>query len=407
LLAAVFLGFANNGILQPILPLLILDQGGDATVVGAVLLAFTLPSIVLRPFVGYLVDAKPMVLTFGLGGVGLTVAGFLYLIPSLPGIFVARAVHGAAWAAFNTAGNAVLAQLAPPPRRAEASGMYNLMSNLAQLLAPASGLLLLQAYGFSGPFVAAGCIGAVAMVLVISGPVRGRDGTRTAAAASGFWSRLVDRQTLLPMSITLVWIAAQTLYVVYPPIFAAQYGIPISDLTLYYPVYGAALIIARLAARRATDRLPRVHVLAFGITLGIVSLGLAALADSMLGLLLGACLFGIGSSATTSVATAIAIDQAAPHRRGAVMATFSLAYPLGLGLGGAVWGVMIDNWGFPSPFVAALVCLGVVLGLVARGHRIAPSLNESATTANDTDPGDVTTRDGSEEPTSAQPGTHQ
>jgi MFS family permease len=364
LLAAVFLGFSNNGILQPVLPLFILDQGGDATLVGALLLTFTLPSIILRPFIGYFIDTRATALTFKLGAIGLGIAGFLYLLPGLPGVFLARASHGAAWAAFNTAGNAALAELAPPLRRAEASGMYNLMSNLAQLLAPASGLILLAAYGFTGPFVAAGLIGCVAGIIVTAGAIGRHVDPPSGSSRSGFWSGLFDRGALLPMFVGLVWVAAQTLFVVYPPVFAAELGLPISDLTIYYPVFGGALIAARLIARRATDRFPRFHVLAVGIGVGIVALGVATAANTIAGLLLAACLFAVGSSATSTIATAIAIDRADPSRRGAAMATFSLGYPLGLGLGGAVWGLMIDGFGYPAPFLGALLALVVVLVIV-------------------------------------------
>lgn len=364
LLATVFLGFSNNGIVQPILPIYVLDQGGDAALVGALLLAFTVPSIVIRPFIGHLIDTRGTHSTFRLGAVGLGAAGFLFLGPGLPGVFLARSLHGAAWAAFNTAGNSALAELAPLSRRAEASGMYNLMSNLAQMLAPACGLILLAGFGFAGPFVASASIGCIAAILLTIGPFEHETQASPRRSDSGFLRGLVDRAAVLPMSVGFVWVSVQTLFVVFPPVFAAERGIPVSELTLYYPVMGGVLIAARLFARRITDRLPRLHVLVFGLAMGIIAMGVATTARSVADLLLAACLFAIGSSATPTIATAIAIDRADPQRLGAAMATFSLGYPLGLGLGGAVWGLTIEALDYPAPFLGAILVLGTLLVLV-------------------------------------------
>lgn len=368
LLVVVFLGFANNALVQPILPILILERGGDATLVGIVIFVFAVPSLVLRPFIGHLVDRWSRTRTFILGTTGLGVAGFLYLIPGLGPIFVTRAFHGAAWAAFNTGGNSTLAELAPPSRRGEAAGMYNLMPSIAHMVGPTTGLVLLGAYGFAGPFALAGVIGIVATVLLLVGPFPRRQVVAPAAAV-GFWRGLIERRALLPMFIEFLWITGQTLFVVFPPVFAAERGIPVTELTLYYLVMGAVLIIARLVLRQLIDRYPRHLVLGAGIAAGIVALGLAIGAETVPGLLLAACIYSVGSSATSPIATAIAIDRADPKRRGAAMATYSLGWQLGFGLGGATWGVMIDAFGYPAPYIGALVSLVALLVLVAFKRR--------------------------------------
>lgn len=133
LLLVVFLGFASFSLVQPILPVLILEQGGDASTVGLVMLVFAVPSMLLRPFIGSLVDHWSRARTFMLGTTGLGLAGFLYLMPGLGPIFATRVLHGASWAAFNTAGSSTLAEIAPVLRRAEAAGIYTLVPNLAQM----------------------------------------------------------------------------------------------------------------------------------------------------------------------------------------------------------------------------------------------------------------------------------
>ncbi|MGH2379898.1 MAG: MFS transporter [Candidatus Limnocylindria bacterium] len=364
LLLVVFLGFASFSLVQPILPVLILEQGGDASTVGLVMLVFAVPSMLLRPFIGSLVDHWSRARTFMLGTTGLGLAGFLYLMPGLGPIFATRVLHGASWAAFNTAGSSTLAEIAPVLRRAEAAGIYTLVPNLAQMIGPAAALLLLGAYGFAGPFVAAGALGIAGTLVLLSGALPERqEGVRT--HTGGFWRGLIERNALLPMTIEFLWISGQTLFVTYPPVFADEQAIPLEQLAIYYPVMGGVLIITRLIVRRHLDRYPRHLVLSTGISIGIVALGVAAIASDLPGLLLAACIFAIGSCATSPLATAIAIDRADPARRGAAMATYSLGYQLGFGIGGAAWGVMIAAYGYPAPYLGASVGLVALLVLIA------------------------------------------
>jgi MFS family permease len=375
LLLVVFLGFASFSLIQPVLPVLVLEYGGDASTVGLVMLIFAVPSLLLRPFIGTLVDRWSRLATLALGTTGLGLAGLMYLLPGLGAIAATRMVHGASWAAFNTAASSTLAEVAPASRRAEAAGIYTLMTNLAQMIGPTTALLLFGAYGFGGPFIAAGALGFLGMLVAVSGTLPDRD-RGTPSPTGGIVRGLIERTSLLPMTIEFLWISGQTLFVAYPPVFAEEKGIPLADLAIYYPVMGGVLILTRLIVGRHLDRYPRHLVLSVGISIGIVGLLVAATAEDLPRLLLAACIFAIGSGATSPLATAIAIDRADPARRGAAMATYGLGYQLGFGIGGAVWGVMIAAYGYPAPYLgaaAALVALLVFLAMRKEGLTRRPA----------------------------------
>jgi len=153
-LLVTFLVFAQNFIIQPVIPLLILDHGGDAALVGIVFAVFSIPSVVLRPWIGRLADrfgARRVLLA---GTLGLGAAGPAYLSGSLPAIVVNRVLHGTAWAAVNTGGPSLMARLAPPTRRGEAAGMFDLMPGVAQL--PRVSAQVDRARGIAGDEVALG-----------------------------------------------------------------------------------------------------------------------------------------------------------------------------------------------------------------------------------------------------------
>lgn len=365
LLSVTFLGFLHNMLLQPVLPLLVLARGGDATLVGLIVAAFSFPSVLLRPVFGRLVDEWNHRRVYLLGTLGLGLSSIAYLVPSLALVFLVRLVHGVSWAAFNTGGHTALARLAPPERRGEASGVFNLMPGLAQFLGPGLGIAILTASSFDVPFVVAGVVALGGTAIVVLGrlPLPSAPDHRSAPSGRGLGA-ILERGAVLPMVLELLFTTSSTLFVVFPPVFAAQAGIPIADLALYYPIYGGTLVGSRFLLRRAMDRGERGRIVAFGALVAIVALTVAAAVPTLLGLTVAGALYAVAAAFTTPTLMAAAIDRSDPRRIGAAMATYSLGFQLALGVGAAIWGVVIDGIGYPAPYVLAAVFQVVVIGTV-------------------------------------------
>jgi hypothetical protein len=54
---------------------------------------------------------------------------------------------------------------------------------------------------------------------------------------------------------------------------------------------------------------------------------------------------------------------------GAAMATYSLGFQLGLGLGATAWGVVISVAGYPAPFLGAIAVQALLIIAVTRGMQ--------------------------------------
>src|SRR5688500_3107663 len=113
---AMFLGYANQWVLTPVIPLYVQDLGGSAFVAGLVLLAFAIPSFTVRPFVGQLADRWGAVGVLALGLLTLGAGALISLVPLIAMLFAGNFVRGLGWAAFNTGGYTVLATAAPAAR---------------------------------------------------------------------------------------------------------------------------------------------------------------------------------------------------------------------------------------------------------------------------------------------------
>ncbi len=143
------LGFGSFAVIQTTLPLYAVHLGASATGVGVLVAAFSIPSVALRPMIGGLVDGWSRRGVHLAGTAILGLAGFLYLVPNLVILLAVRAVHGAGWAAYNTAGGTAVAALAPAKRLGEASGIYNLMPGVANMLMPAISLVMVASHRFA------------------------------------------------------------------------------------------------------------------------------------------------------------------------------------------------------------------------------------------------------------------
>jgi hypothetical protein len=56
LCTVVFLGFSSFAVIGPVLPILVLELGGNAALVGLIVAIYRVPSVLVRPFLGRLVD---------------------------------------------------------------------------------------------------------------------------------------------------------------------------------------------------------------------------------------------------------------------------------------------------------------------------------------------------------------
>ena len=142
-----FLGYANQWLLMPAIPLYVDSLGGSAFVAGLALLAFSVPSFTVRPFVGSVADRWSAAGVLAIGLALLTVGSLALLVPFLAMVFIAGVVRGLGWAGLNIGGYVTLATRGAAERRGEAAGYYTSATASASILFPALALWLIDGRG--------------------------------------------------------------------------------------------------------------------------------------------------------------------------------------------------------------------------------------------------------------------
>jgi MFS family permease len=331
--------FLSHHVTRPILPLYLLSFGASATMIGAVMAAFTASSTLSRVPVGLFIDRagrKP----FLLGGIALFLLGNLgYLwASSILAILPCRLLHGIGWSGCTTAVATLSADVVPQRRRGELMGYSAMASSLAAAVGPVIGFALFYRYDYVGVFLGAGALLALSFALGL--PVAECASARADNARAGWRDIIVVKETLGAALAVAFLSFGHGGILTFLPIHALQIGM--DNPGIWFAVYAAALLASRPVAGPISDRVSRRAVIVPGLVLNIAGIGLLALASTPAMLLTAAAVAGLGTGAAQPALSTVAVDRASEERRGQSLAQFQLFYDLGIGIGSLCLGALLD-----------------------------------------------------------------
>lgn len=378
----VLLSYAHNALLTPAIPLYGRALGMSSFEVGILLGTFSLLSFTVRPFIGRWADEWSVLGVLALGTLLLGLSGLVMLVPLLWVLFLANALRGIGWAGLNTGSNTVLAHIAPPGRRGEASGYFTLFQTTANTLSPPLALWLLgtQQEGFGAVFMAAGLCGLIATAMACSiekdagGANRRR--SRQEDLGSGGPAALYDRGVLLPSLLLLCVTFIQPAAIAFLPLYALELGIDLASVSWYYLGHGATALVFRALLGRMSDRAGRGVSIAAGYLFVILGLLVLLAASGVWMLVAGGITLAIGQALAQPTTLALAIDRSNPLRRGRAMASYTMTYQIGMGFGAVVWGAVIQIAGYSGMYAGAIVVVTaglVILGINWQALRRTPA----------------------------------
>lgn len=358
----VFLAYAYMAMLTPTIPLYVKDLGGSTFVAGLVLLSFSVPSFLLRPLVGYWADAWSVFGVLIAGTLLLTIGGLLQLPEVLALLFFASIIRGVGWAGLNTGGFSLLAHLAPPARRGQASSYYNMFIAAPSTAFPALALLLIDTphAGFSAAIFVSALFAMAATGVAITLWRRRESMIEQPPVDRGQpleLTKLLERSTLLATVLLLCVTLTIPAVISFVPLYAKEVGI--GGVGWFYVASGLGIIGIQLIVGPLTDRFGRGRSLLVSYACVAIALVIIVLARNLLVLVIAGVVYSAGQGLTSASTTAIAMDRATVQRRGAAMATYSLAFQLGMGIGSVIAGGLIDTAGYETMYLFSIGIIGV------------------------------------------------
>lgn len=343
-------------LLNATLPLHLVALGGSKTEVGLLFSTTGIVSMLLRPAVGGWIDRygfRPVMLP----SVGFLVATLLLLrLAGTPtGLIVLVGGIGLGHSVVSTGAGVLAAQASPPARRGEALGIYYVTTSLAFSLGPPIGLALYAGGGLGRCVLVAIAIGIGIGALVVAAPV--------AAPAAGAPSRVqwVSRRAL-PAAATLVAtnVGYSSIYA-FLPLYAIAAG-GAGDLTWFYALFSACIILGRLALARVSDRVGRALVIVPAIAASGAAYALLSLPPRPATLAAAAVLHGAGVAMLYPTLLAQLVDRTPERERGSAIGTLSGSFDLGNVIGSLLVGVTVERLSYGAGY--RMAAAGAACGLL-------------------------------------------
>ena len=346
LFVVVFLLFFTLDFYIPVLPFYVLHVGGGATSVGMLMGLFTLCSILLRPFQGRDLNRrgrKRLLITgvslYALAGLGLL------LLPSLPYLFLFRAVQGFGWGAFLLAFNTLTLDLAPPGKSGAVVGLMGIAPPFSLAVAPILGEHFRIASG-SNYLLLFSIVAVVALISLLLSTLL-REPQRE--HVEGHVPALLSRKVFFPSLIIFFMTFNLGSILTFLPLLGEARDI--HAVGTFFTVFALTTVFSRPLAGRLSDYLGRPKVFLPGLLIAAAAMIMIALAVNAQQLLLSAFIFGIGFGSAHSSVIAMAADRLPVVERGVGMATFTSAFDLGIVAGSVALGILLNWFDFTALFI--------------------------------------------------------
>jgi MFS family permease len=332
-----------------LLPLYLQTLGARTGEIGTVMAMFSVAAILAQTVAGRMVDrgwrkACLLFATALLTGIG--VAFGLTAELGWP-LYLLRFLQGLGFAVYMTSSMTLIADLAPPGRRAEAVGIYGTGGLIAVAIGPAVGEVILRHWGFPAFFAAT--VGAGVAAFTCAALVPAPPFTPAPSGPRLGWAGWVG---FLPVLLPgFQYGLANVIVFVFLPPFARALGLP--RVGPFYIAYTGAAILVRFVGGGLADRVGRRRVIvpALGaMTAGVLLCG--GLQATWLLVLIG-ILNGTAQGFVMPVANALAFERAPGGQRGQALALYNCANLAGSMLGASGFGWLAQAVGYPSAFLIA------------------------------------------------------
>ena len=346
-----------------LLPLYIIDQGGDQADVGLLMGIFALASALCRPWVSEMIDRIGRKRSYSLGSLIMLVSPLLYLTLNDPlGRFYTlfltlRIVHGIGMAICFTAVFTYMADLIPKHRFNEGIGMFGISGLIGVAVGPLLGEAVLARSDYHGLFLAAAGLAGIA--LLIHQPLAESYLSHQRRVGTPFFALFKQGRFLAIALLSLLFGLglAGTGNFVAP--LAEQRGLGV--ISFYYLAYSAGAITTRFVGGRLADRYGDRRLLPYG--LGLYAAGLLLLPftwGQSVFTLAGFCA-GTGHGLLFPTLNTMAVRDEPMETRGKATGIFTGSIDCGVFAGSLLLGY-IGDW-FSLEILFAMAGLGMLTGL--------------------------------------------
>ncbi|MCE5344970.1 MAG: MFS transporter [Bacteroidales bacterium] len=322
--------------------------------VGVTVAAYTIASVLIRPFSGFTLDkfSRRMVYLSAMVIYSLLFAGYLVAI-TITSIILLRFAQGLTWGFTTISGSTIAVDIIPKSKRGEGIGYFALSTTMAMAVGPVIGLFICHQWGFTAMFLSGLFISLASLACAYTIHLRKRF---LVGRHIQFNSKnMFDKNSVLPsLNLLIVMITYGGLLS-----FIALYGreIGIQNSSLFFLIFAVGIASSRFAAGRVFDKNGPGRILTICITMLIISFPLLASVKNAMGFYLSAIIIGFGIGVVFPTFQSMVNNLASDGHRGAANSTLYTALDLGMGFGMIMAGLIAQHYSISAIFmISSLVC---------------------------------------------------
>ena len=354
-----FFQFMSQYIMIAALPLFIMDQlGGGEIEAGLAMTSFQIGTVVCRPFAGRWIDRihKGRLMLGTTVAFLMVMAGFNFAA-SLQSVYLLRLLQGIVFAMGTTAAATLAALLLPPSRKGEGIGYFAVSTNLAMVLGPLLGLVVMERFGAQAMFIFLTGLALLTIwvsnrkqlcseIVLPSGNVR-----------KGWRLQDFVECRSLPMAMLggLVFFAYGGI-LTFIPLYAKSLGMS-TETSLFFVVFAAVIVVTRPLIGRVFDRMGPDFTVYPGFLFFGAGLLIFSRIQTTTGLLAAAAVLGAGFGALSPAFQTLAIQSAAPERAGVATATYFWSLDISVGLAAVVLSLVAERFGYSFMYGVVSLCV--------------------------------------------------
>ncbi|GAA0990218.1 MFS transporter [Nocardiopsis tropica] len=393
LIAATAFALCGFAAVLPLVPLWATRGGAGEFGAGSTTGAFMLTTVLTQLAMPWLLERGGYRWAFPVGALVMGLPTPLFALTADLGPLIAvSAVRGVGFGMVSVAGTALAARLVPHSQVGRATGYYGLAVGLPQVLILPGGVALALNAGFAAAFWITGLCSVVGALLAwgvwFADGGRNRAALRSPARAAAATADAPSGLPLLlalaaPLVLMLLTASAASAVITFLAIPFEQAAWLVGGALA---AYALAVVAGRWTAgmlhdlhRRTLLLLPGTAGAALGMALVTAALwshgdgggGLGA--GTVLLVLLGAMVFGLGFGAVQNETVTLMLNRAGPSGYGRASAVWNIGYDAGSGAGAMLLGLLIQLFGYVPAFaLTALALLAAVpFAFTRRGPRPA------------------------------------
>lgn len=360
-----FFLFLTFYILLVTLPIFALQEfNSNASQAGLMTTVFLFSAIVSRPLAGQMLERgsnKKVLLT---ALIIFAAASLLYFFPkTVVGFLVIRLLHGVGFGMATTAVGAIVADLIPNSRRGEGMGYFVMSTNMAMVLGPFVGLTTIQQWGANTMFVITVIVAIGALITGLTVKLSKSEEPVRRVILPAF-----SLKNFIEPSAVSIAIVGCFLAIVYSALlsFVSVYAteIHLAEVSsLFFVVYAIVLLMSRPFTGKWIDQYGPNVIVFPSIVLFAIGMFVLSQSGSAITFLVSAGMIGLGWGTLFPTFQTIAIQNAAPRKRGLATATFLSIYDIGIALGSFLVGFIVAKMDFSSLYFLCsfYILIGAVL----------------------------------------------